>query len=99
MEYLTNYLKANNIKYFYTSAYNDFLVAQIMQENNVFIKELYKRNDVKNNVFFYEDLGFNQWAIKQGLPLGEDSNHPLEDAHLLWSRHFLKYILDKASKM
>lgn len=94
-EYLTMYLKSKGIKFYYTGAFNDFIVAKVMQDNNIFIKDMFNRLDIENNVFFHNRLGFNDWAEQKGLPLGKDSAHPLEQAHLKWSKYFLKFILDK----
>jgi len=90
-EYLTNYLKANNIMYFYTGSYNDLASEDTMQENNIFIHDMYKRLDIKNNVCLENGLGFNEWATKEKLPKGV-SDHPLEEAQLRWAKKFIKWI-------
>ena len=90
-EYLTNYLKANGIQYFYTTAYKDLADQDTMQSNNIFIHDMYRRLDIPNNVFLENGLGYNEWATEQKLPKGI-SDHPLEEAQLRWAKKFLKWI-------
>ena len=86
IDYLQNYLKANNISFKFTSAYNDILI----ESKNDYVNSLYDRLNIETNFVNYihkdEILFFNELVDLKGYDRGKDANHPLEYAHQMWAR-------------
>lgn len=94
LEYLTNWLENHNIKYFFTSAFND-IEPDCMHPDNIFLQDMIGRLDLPNNVHTSDRLGFMQWAKHHNYKCGNESDHPLEEAHSDWTDLFAKWILTK----
>jgi len=39
------------------------------------------QNEVVDDILWFDNMGFYEWATHHEFPLGKDNNHPLEDAH------------------
>ena len=85
---LQNYLKLNNIPYFFTFANKDLLYNSTIDKQDVSINSLYQQIDFDKFFVFVGDpqedgkkeKGFYQWAIENKYPVG--ATHPLEEAHI-----------------
>ena len=95
LEYLTNWLENHNIKYFYTSSFND-IQPELFNQDNVFLQDMIARLDLPNLVHKEDGIGFMDWARKNKYECGKQSEHPLEQAHNDWSDLFSKWILTKS---
>jgi len=94
LEYLTSWLKSNNVKFYYTCAFNDLLSLK-HHYPNIFFEDMKQRLDLYNIVHTEENLGFYDWAKKNNYKCGKESDHPLEAAQEKWAELFSKYIIDK----
>ena len=94
LEYLTNWLENHNIKYFFTSAFKD-IEPELLNQDNVFFQDMIGRLDLPNLVHKEDGIGFWDWASKNNYKRGNESDHPLEEAHSDWTDLFAKWILTK----
>ena len=95
LEYLKNYLENNNIKYFFTTAFND--IVEIYHKENIFLQDMFERLDLKNLNFMVENEGFYRWAKNNNYACGKEADHPLEQAHQDWADLFANWILTKSN--
>jgi hypothetical protein len=94
LEYLTSWLKANGVKYYYTSAFNDLQTVKTSPEN-IFYEDMIKRLKIHESIFLQNGLGFWDWAKHNNYECGAFADHPLEQAHIDWAKDFAKWILTK----
>lgn len=97
LEYLTNWLENHNIKYFFTSAFND-IQPELLNQDNIFLQDMVGRLNLPNNIHTEDSLGFYDWATKFKYEKGKESEHPLEQAHNDWADLFSKWILTKCKQ-
>lgn len=95
LEYLINWLENHNIKYFFTSSFND-IEPELLNQDNIFLQDMIARLNLPNNIHTEDGLGFWSWATKCKYEKGKESDHPLEQAHNDWADLFSKWILTKS---
>ena len=59
--------------------------------SNIFIDSMVKRLNLHKIIHTEDNLGFNDWSIKNGYKCGPQS-HPLEAAHKFWADKFCNFI-------
>ena len=97
IEYLISYLNSQNVKFYFTSAFDDFAYYITMErEPNIFLDGMIKRLDLKNIIHREDNLGFYNWAKQNGYKFGPQV-HPLEKAHKIWGDKFSNFIPDQRS--
>lgn len=92
LDYLNNYLNNKKIKYFYTCAFDD--IRHDHKSENIFIQDLINRTNTKD-FFKKNDNGFYVYSKENNFPCGTHADHPLDEAHEFWAKHFSNYILTK----
>ena len=97
MEYLISYLNSQNIKFYFTSAFDDFdRYVDFKREPNIFLDAMVKRLNLKNIIHTENNLGFSEWSKQNGYKCGPQS-HPLEAAHKHWADKFCTFIENQRS--
>lgn len=94
LEYLTSWLKANNIKFYYTAAFDDLLRVK-PHPDNIFYNDMFARLNIPKLVYLKDGTGFWEYSKENGYPCGDFADHPLEQAHIDWAKDFAKWILTK----
>lgn len=97
IEYLMSYLNLQGVKFYFTSAFDDFnRYVNYERESNIFIDSMVKRLNLDNIIHTEDNLGFNDWSVKRGYKCGPRS-HPLEAAHKHWADRFCTFIENQRS--
>ena len=92
IEYLISYLNLQGANFYFTSAFDDFnRYVNYERESNIFIDSMVKRLNLHKIIHTEDNLGFNDWSIKNGYKCGPQS-HPLEAAHKFWADKFCNFI-------
>jgi len=94
LEYLTCYLQAKGVKYYYTTAFND-LMTLTHRQPNIYYEDMLNRLNLPKLIHVENDMGFWEYAKTNNYECGKDSDHPLDPAHKKWSQLFKKWILTK----
>lgn len=95
LEYLTSYLKSQDIKFYFTTASTDLIYFENF-ESNIFLDSMVKRLNLFSLIHTEDSLGFCDWATKNQYKIGT-YGHPLEAAHKHWADKFCKFILNQRS--
>lgn len=82
----THLLKSRNIKYFMTC--EDELIFDDKFHRPTYIKNC--QDEVKNDIFWFDNNGFYNWSVNNNFPLGKQNNHPLEEAHRAAFEYIIK---------
>ena len=94
LEYLTSWLQARGVKFYYTTAFND-LISLEHHNKNIYYDDMKNRLDLKNLIHLESNQGFWEYAKTNNYECGKEADHPLEPAHLKWAELFEKWILTK----
>lgn len=71
-------LKQKNIPFIMTC--QDSLVLNQDWHATAYIKAA--QQEINNDILWFDNRGFYDWAVKHGFPVGDENGHPLEEAHL-----------------
>jgi len=71
-------LQNNNIKYLMTCV--DPLILDNKHHAPSYVKNI--QDKIRNDIIWFEELGFDDWCTKHKFPRGKENNHPLEEAHI-----------------
>jgi hypothetical protein len=69
-------LQSKNIKFFMTC--EDKLIFDTTYHFPLYV--ITAQNEIKDNIFWFDNKGFNSWASEKNFKRGQN-NHPLEEAH------------------
>ena len=94
LEYLTSYLQAKGIKYYFTTAFND-LMTLTHRQPNIYYEDMLNRLNLPRLIHVENDMGFWEYAKTNNYECGKGSDHPLDAAHVKWANLFKKWILTK----
>ena len=94
LEYLTSWLQARNVKFYYTTAFND-LMTLTHRQPNIYYEDMLNRLNLPELIHVENDMGFWEYSKENNFECGKESDHPLELAHKQWAKLFKKWILTK----
>lgn len=94
VEYLISYLKSKNIKFYFTTAFNDLMTLE-HHKPNIYYEDMIKRIDLPSIVHVENNMGFWEYSKANKFECGKGSDHPLDPAHKHWAQLFKKWILTK----